>query len=79
MLNIEKNHNLAQYTTFKAGGTAEYFTIVKTEDDLIEAIAFSRFHKLPVVILKLLYLYQRHYHSLHLVDWLSPVEIENNQ
>jgi UDP-N-acetylmuramate dehydrogenase len=51
MLNIEKNHKLAQYTTFKAGDTAQYFAVIKDKDDLIEAIAFSRFHKLPLTIL----------------------------
>jgi len=51
MLNIEKNHKLAKYTTLKAGDTAQYFTVVKTKDELIEAIAFSRFHKIPVVVL----------------------------
>lgn len=51
MLEIKKNHNLAQYTTLKAGKSAKYFAVIKTKADFLEAIAFSRLHKISIIIL----------------------------
>ncbi len=51
MLKIEKNIALATYTTLKLGGRAQYFTVIKTKADLLEAISFARAHKLVITIL----------------------------
>ena len=41
-----ENISLAEYTTFKIGGPARFFCIVKSEDELIEAVKFARSRKL---------------------------------
>ena len=41
-MKILENIELAQYTTFKVGGRARYFCVVKDEVELKEAIAFAR-------------------------------------
>lgn len=50
-MNILENVSLASYTTFKIGGPARYFVIVKTEDELKEAIDFAEQNKLAIFIL----------------------------
>ena len=51
MLKIEKNINLASYTTFRIGQTAEFFTVVRNREDVQEAINFAKEHKKPIFIL----------------------------
>jgi UDP-N-acetylmuramate dehydrogenase len=51
MLDIKKNISLAQYTTLKIGQAAEFFAIVKTKTDLLEALAFAKKNKKPISIL----------------------------
>ena len=48
---IENNIQLAQYTTFRIGGRALYFCVVKNEDELVEAVGFSKKNKIPIFIL----------------------------
>lgn len=51
MLKIEKNVNLAPYTTIKIGAPAEFFAVIKNLADLKEAIEWSNQHKKPIWIL----------------------------
>lgn len=53
MLNmmIQRNIPLRQYTTFKIGGPAQYFTKAETLADLRQAYSFARQHALPIFIL----------------------------
>lgn len=51
MIKIEKNINLASYTTFRIGQTAEFFVVVKNLEDLKEALNFARENKKPIFIL----------------------------
>jgi UDP-N-acetylmuramate dehydrogenase len=51
LLGIKKNVSLAHYTTFKIGGPADYFLIVKKKKDLIKAITIAKKLKLPVFVL----------------------------
>lgn len=51
MNNLQENVSLAEYTTFKIGGPAKYFYIVKTTNDLIKAIAFAKNKRLPYFVL----------------------------
>lgn len=51
MLDIQKNINLSQYTTFKIGGPAKEFVAVKSEDELIEALQYAKENKLRYYIL----------------------------
>ncbi|HUT96231.1 MAG TPA: UDP-N-acetylmuramate dehydrogenase [Candidatus Paceibacterota bacterium] len=51
MDNWEKDIELAQYTTFKIGGKADYFYRVKSVDDLIESIKSAKKENLPFFIL----------------------------
>lgn len=51
MLNIQKDVNLTQYTTLKIGAQADYFAILEIEDDLFEAINFSREKGIPIFII----------------------------
>jgi len=50
-MKITENQNLKEFTTFKIGGNARFFCIVKNEDELIEAIGFSKKNKIPFFIL----------------------------
>lgn len=51
MLNIQQNVPLAPYTTFHIGGPADYFVIVKTIDELKEAITWAKEKEIPFFIL----------------------------
>jgi UDP-N-acetylmuramate dehydrogenase len=42
MFNIQKNVPLAQFTTLRIGGPAEYFTEVSSLDELKEALAYAK-------------------------------------
>ncbi len=50
-MQIQENVLLAPYTTFKIGGQARYFCIVKDQFDALEAYEFAQKHKLGVFIL----------------------------
>ena len=51
MINLQKNISLAEHTTFKIGGPAKYFYVVKNTDDLIKANRFIKEKSLPYFIL----------------------------
>ena len=51
MIKIERNKNLAPFTTLKVGGKAQYFTIVKTKEELFQALDFAQEKKLAITIL----------------------------
>ena len=48
---FQKNVLLKNYTTYKIGGPAKYFLIVKTKEDLIKATELAKELKLPIFIL----------------------------
>ena len=50
-MTIQENISLAQYTTFKIGGNARYFCIVKDAGDVKEAVSFAHDNKLPFFVL----------------------------
>jgi UDP-N-acetylmuramate dehydrogenase len=50
-LRIEKNIPLKDYSTYKIGGPAKYFTTIRTIEELKEAINFSKEHNLKFFIL----------------------------
>jgi UDP-N-acetylmuramate dehydrogenase len=50
-LHIEENKPLREYSTFKVGGAAEFFTSVESEDELKEAVAFAKENSLEVKVL----------------------------
>ena len=50
-MDIQKNISLAQYTTFKIGGPAENFVIVKSIKEVQEAISFAKENNLEIFIL----------------------------
>lgn len=41
-LEIKKNIKLSDYSTFKIGGLAKYFTIVKSEEDFLKALSWAK-------------------------------------
>jgi len=49
-MDIQKNINLAQFTTFKIGGPAKEFVVVKNEDELIEALQYAKENNLKYYI-----------------------------
>lgn len=51
MLKIEKNRSLAAYTTFKIGANAEFFAVIKSREELLEAINWAKENKKSVWIL----------------------------
>ncbi|MFN7160664.1 MAG: UDP-N-acetylmuramate dehydrogenase [Candidatus Gracilibacteria bacterium] len=48
---IRENEILAPYTTFRVGGTARYFLIIKNREDLKKALEIAKEESLPVFIL----------------------------
>jgi UDP-N-acetylmuramate dehydrogenase len=51
MLQIEKNINLAPYTTLKIGQPAEFFAVIKSLEDLREAINWAKENKKAICVL----------------------------
>ncbi len=52
MIEIKENVNLAPYTTFKIGGPAKFFTIIKDDEtDIVEALEYARKNNLNFFIL----------------------------
>jgi len=50
-MKILENINLAEYTTFKVGGKARYFCVVKSEKELSGALFFAREKDLQIFVL----------------------------
>ncbi|MEK7508332.1 MAG: UDP-N-acetylmuramate dehydrogenase [Patescibacteria group bacterium] len=50
-LKIQKDMPLAQYTSFKIGGPARFFILIKKPEELSQAFAWAKEKKLPVLIL----------------------------
>jgi UDP-N-acetylmuramate dehydrogenase len=50
-IDIQERVPLAPYTTLRIGGPARFFCEVKTEPELLEAVAFAQEHNLPLFIL----------------------------
>lgn len=50
-MNIQKNINLASYTTYQIGGPADFFVVVKTKDQLAQAILYARQNNLVYFVL----------------------------
>ncbi|MES3031022.1 MAG: UDP-N-acetylmuramate dehydrogenase [Patescibacteria group bacterium] len=50
-MTIKENISLKDFTTFKIGGNARFFCKASSEDELLEAIGFSKKHKVPFFIL----------------------------
>lgn len=48
---IKNDISLASYTTFKIGGNAKFFGIVKSEKDLIEAVEFAKNKNIPIFVI----------------------------
>jgi UDP-N-acetylmuramate dehydrogenase len=48
---IIKGEQLQNHTTFKIGGTAEYFFVAKNTDDIKSAIAWAKSRHLPIFVL----------------------------
>ncbi len=51
MINIQKKIRLDQYTTFKIGGIADFFVIIKSLDELLEALAWAKKNKQKLLFL----------------------------
>lgn len=50
-MNIQKNINLASYTTYQIGGPADLFVVVKIKDQLAKAILYARENNLAYFVL----------------------------
>lgn len=48
-MKVLENINLAEYTTFKIGGPARFFCIVKNENDINEAVKFAKEKKVKIM------------------------------
>lgn len=51
MIEVQKDVSLKKHTTFKIGGTADYFVVVNSESELLEAIEFATSNNLPINVL----------------------------
>lgn len=47
-MNLQEHVILKPYTTFRIGGSARYFVIAKTQEEIQEAVDFARKNELPV-------------------------------
>jgi UDP-N-acetylmuramate dehydrogenase len=50
-MEIKKNVSLKAYSTFKIGGRAKYFTVVKNTEEISKAISLAKEKKIPFFIL----------------------------
>jgi UDP-N-acetylmuramate dehydrogenase len=50
-MDIQRNVELAQFSSFKVGGKADYFFEANSRDEAVEALSFARAKNLPVTIL----------------------------
>lgn len=48
-MKIVKGEPLSKYTTFKIGGPAKFFCVVKNEEDVVEAVAFAKKENVPLM------------------------------
>lgn len=48
---FQENVSLAKYTTFKIGGPAKFFCMVKDEKELVEAVDFAKNKNLPIFVI----------------------------
>jgi len=48
---MQKNYPLSKLTTFKIGGTADYFSQVKKEEELVKAVNFAKERALPILVI----------------------------
>lgn len=51
MISIEENISISEYTTFKTGGPARFFTEVSNDTDIVSAISFARERNLSFLFL----------------------------
>ncbi|HLB60575.1 MAG TPA: UDP-N-acetylmuramate dehydrogenase [Patescibacteria group bacterium] len=50
-MTIQKNIPLSQYTNWRIGGSADYFAVAETRDELISAVSYAQKNSLPVFVL----------------------------
>ncbi|HEX5429826.1 MAG TPA: UDP-N-acetylmuramate dehydrogenase [Patescibacteria group bacterium] len=50
-MTIERNINLAKFTTFGIGGEASFFTVAKSVQDVLDAYGYAREHDLRIFLL----------------------------
>lgn len=51
MLKVLKGLSLSRYSTFGVGGSADYLVVVKTSDELLEALSLATVKQLPFVVI----------------------------
>lgn len=49
--NLILNESLSRHTTFKIGGPAKYFCMVKSAEEIINAMSFAKKKKIPIFVL----------------------------
>jgi UDP-N-acetylmuramate dehydrogenase len=50
-IEIRENYPLGEHTTFGIGGPARYFTVVESEDEVVEALDFAKERNIPIFTL----------------------------
>lgn len=51
MINIEKDKELSDFLTMKTPARAEYFVVVSSKEELLEAIAYAKENALPILVI----------------------------
>lgn len=51
LLEIRENEPLKKYSTFRIGGSAKFFVVAKSKEEILEAVAFAKKENLPFFIL----------------------------
>jgi len=80
MIKVEKNILLKNYTSFKIGGPAKYFFIVKNRENLIEALRLAKKEGIPFFILgggSNLLVSDKGFNGIVIKNLISGLSIEN--
>jgi len=78
---IKKDEPLAQYTTYKIGGSAKYFFIALNNEDLVRAVTYAKKLKIPHYILaggSNLLISDQGYNGLIILNQAKDIIFKNN-
>jgi UDP-N-acetylmuramate dehydrogenase len=80
--NLQKDIILAPYTTYKIGGSADYFVVAKSKDELVNAVIKARKNNIPHFILGTganILIGDKGFRGLIIKNEAKNIEIQSNQ
>lgn len=82
ILNLQRDVNLASYTTYKIGGAADYFVVAESKKELVNAVTKSRESNLPYFVLGAganILISDQGFRGLVIKNEADDIKIENNR